>query len=149
MGKETFARPVFSPKNLAVVTSTVTLTDVAATIASEGVVFVTYGTSGISNDVIIPTPDFQGAQLQVVLDNNTTSLEANFNTATTGAANDFFGSSFNTITANSTDNETSSFSLVAVSTAKWAITSLSVNATTAATHMDWTLSATTGSTGQS
>ncbi len=148
MGKETFARPVFSPKNLAVVTSTATLTDAVITLPSEGVAFITYGTSGNSNDAIIPTPDFKGAQLQVVLDNNTTSLEANFNTATTATGNDFFGSTFNTITANSTDNETSTFSLVAVSTARWAITSLSVNATTAATHMDWTLSATTGSTGQ-
>ncbi len=148
MGQEYSRRAPSSPKNLVLVTSTATLTDAVVTLPSEGIAFVTYGTSGNSNDAIIPTPDYKGAQLQVVLDNNTTSLEANFNTATTATGNDFFGSTFNTITANSTANETSSFSLVAVSTARWAITSLSVNATTAATHMDWVLAATTGSTGQ-
>ena len=140
MGVEQFSRPVFSPKNLAVVTSTVTLTDVAATLASEGVVFVTYGTSGNSNDAIIPTPDFAGAQLKVVLDNNTTSIEANFNTDSTG--NVFFGSSFNTIAIASTANDTTFFGLTGFSTSQWAITSLS-------STIDWTLSAGTGSTSQS
>ncbi len=140
MGLEQFSRPVFSPKNLAVVTSTATLTDAVITLPSEGVAFITYGTSGNSNDAIIPTPDFKGAQLTVVLDNNTTSIEANFNTDSTG--NVFFGSSFNTIAVASTANDTVFFGLTGFSTSQWAITSLS-------STIDWTLSAGTGSTGQS
>ncbi len=146
MGREYSRRAPFSPKNLALVGSTMTLTDIAQTLPSEGVVFVTYGTSGQSNDGLIPVPDYQGAQLTVVLDNNTTSLEANFNLASTGSV--LWGSTFNTITAASTANETSSFSLVGVSTAQWAVTSLSANASTAATSLDWTVAATSGSTSQ-
>lgn len=147
MGREYSKRAPFSPKNLAVATSTVTLSSAMQTLASEGVAFVTYGTSGKPSDAVIPNPDYKGAQLTVVLDNNTTSLEANFNTAST--ANTFWGTTFNTITINSTANETSAFQLVAVSTSQWAITALSPNLSTGAASVDWALSATTGSTGQS
>ena len=140
MGVEFSRRAPFSPKNLAVVTSTVTLSTAVQTLASEGVAFVTYGTSGNPSDAIIPDPDYAGAQLTVVLDNNTTSVEANFNTASTG--NVFFGSTLNTITVDSTLNDTLSFQLTGFSTSQWAITAIS-------STIDWVLSASTGSTGQS
>ena len=110
-----------------------------STLTNEGVSFVTYDTSGQSNDAEIPDPSYAGVRKVVILDNQTTSLEANFNTDSTGSV--LFGSTFNTITAASTANNPISFGLIAVSTDQWAVEFLSSTG-------DWTLAASTGSTGQ-
>ena len=141
MGVEKEYRPVLGSEGFLVPTETVALSTAVQTLAGEGVSFVTYGTSGDPNDAIIPAPFYAGQQMTVVLDNQTTSLEANFNTATTAAGEDFFGSTFNTITVTSTINSNIFFSLTAASTAQWALTNLS-------STVDFSLTATTGSTGQ-
>jgi len=145
MGREYNKRAVGTAGGLAVPVNSITLTDAAQTLAVGGVNAVTYGTSGISNDMLLPAPNV-GDVVKVVMNNGTTSLEANINTAATGSV--FFGTTANTITANSTANDSSAVELIGVSTSQWGVVSLSVNGTTAATHMDWALSATTGSTGQ-
>lgn len=145
MGREYNKRAVGTAGGIAVPVNSVTLSDTAVTLAVGGVNAVTYGTSGNSNDALLPAPNV-GDVVRVIMNNATTSLEANFNTDSTGSV--FFGTTANTITANSTANDSSAFELIAVSTSQWGIVSLSVNGTTGATHMDWVLSATTGSTGQ-
>lgn len=144
MGREYNKRAVGTAGGLAVPVNTVTLSTALQTLAVGGVNAVTYDTSGNPSDAVFPPP-ITGDVVRVIMNNATTSLEANFNTDSTGSV--FFGTTFNTITANSTANDSSAFELIAVSTSQWGVVSLSVNGTTAATHMDWALSATTGSTG--
>ncbi len=144
MGKEYFKRPVGVAGGVHLPSTSATLGSTAVTL-SAGLNVITYDSSGAASDMILPSPHV-GEILKVVMNNGTTSLEANVNTDATG--NTFFGSTFNTITANSTANDSSAFELVGVSTSQWGIVSLSVNGTTGNTHMDWSLSATTGSTGQ-
>ena len=145
MGREYNKRAVGTAGGLAVPVNSVTLSDVVVTLSVGGVNAVTYDSSGNSSDMLLPRP-ITGDVVRVILNNATTSLEATINTHST--LSDFFGTALNTITANSTANDSSAVELIAVSTAQWGIVSLSVNPTTAATHMDWVLSATTGSTGQ-
>lgn len=139
MGVEKFKRPILGTQGFAEVTETATLSTAVQTLASEGISFVTYASSGKASDAIISAPNRAGVRKTVVLDNQTTSLEANFNTASTGSV--FWGTTNNTITAASTVNDPTFFELVAVSTSQWALVNLS-------STVDWTLSATTGSTGQ-
>ena len=146
MGREYSKRAVGTACGLAVPVNSVTLSDVAVTLAVGGVNAVTYNASGNSSDMVLPPP-ITGDVVRVIMNNGTSSLEANINTEATGSF--FFGTAFNTITALSTANDSAAVELIAVSTAAWGIVSLSVNGTTAATHMDWALSATTGSTSQS
>ena len=140
MGREYSKRAVGFSGGLAVPTNAVTLSTALQTLKNEGINFVTYGTSGTPSDAQIPGAPYAGAMLTVVLDNNTTSIEENFNLASTGDL--FWGSTFNTIAVASTVNDTMSFQLTAQSTSQWAVTAIS-------STIDWTLSATTGSTGQS
>jgi hypothetical protein len=142
MGDEYFKRSVGKVGGLAVPVNTVTLSDSVVTLVSGGVNAVTYGTSGNSNDAIIPAPNVAGEILRISLNNETTSIEANFNTDTTGNA--FFGTTgSNTIAIASTAGTlVPSFELTSVSTSQWAITAIS-------SSVDWTISSTTGSTGQS
>lgn len=144
MGIEYSKRAVGQAGGVVLPVNTASLSSAAVTLA-VGVNVITYDSSGAASDMILPSPQ-AGSVLKVVMNNGTTSLEANVNTDATG--NTFFGSTFNTITANSTANDSSAFELVGVSTSQWGIVSLSVNGTTGATHMDWALSGTTGSTGQ-
>ena len=146
MGVEKVNRPLLGASGFLIPVETVTLSSALQTLAGEGVSLVTYGTSGVANDAQIPSPHYAGQQMTVVLDNNTTSLEASFYTHSTGQT--FWGTTFNTITINSTANETSAFSLIAATTARWAVVSLTANLSTAAASVDWALSASTGSTGQ-
>ncbi len=142
MGVEYIKRSVGQTGGLAVPVNSVTLSDSVVTLVSGGVNAVTYGTSGISNDAIIPAPNIAGEVLRIALDNATTSIEANFNTDTTG--NNFFGTTgSNTISIGTTAGTLAySFELTSVSTSQWAITAIS-------SSVDWTISSTTGSTGQS
>jgi hypothetical protein len=141
MGDEYFKRSVGKVGGLAVPVNSVTLSDTVVTLVSGGVNAVTYGTSGNSNDAIIPAPNVAGEIMRVTLNNGTTSVEANFNTDTTGNA--FFGTTgSNTIAIASTAGTlVPSFELTSVSTSQWAITAIS-------SSVDWTISSTTGSTGQ-
>ena len=142
MGIEYIKRSVGQTGGLAVPVNSVTLSDSVVTLVSGGVNAVTYGTSGISNDAIIPAPNIAGEVLRIALDNATTSIEANFNPDTTG--NNFFGTTgSNTISIGTTAGTLAySFELTSVSTSQWAITAIS-------SSVDWTISSTTGSTGQS
>jgi hypothetical protein len=139
MGVEKFKRPVLGTQGFAEVTEAVTLSTAVQTLANEGISFVTYASSGKASDALIPGPNRVGVRKIVVLDNQTTSLEANFNTASTGTV--FWGTTANTITAASTVNNPISFELIGKSTSQWALVTLS-------STVDWTLSASTGSTGQ-
>jgi hypothetical protein len=139
MGREYNKRAVGTAGGLAGPISSMTLTDVAQTL-SLGFTAVTYGTSGVSADVLVPEPAAVGDQIGVAVSNGTTSLEANFNLPTTGSV--LFGTTFNTLAVASTAGSIApSFSLVAISTSQWALASIS-------STVDWTISATTGSTGQ-
>jgi hypothetical protein len=140
MGVEYNKRSVGQAGGVAHPVNSVTLSDAVVTLA-VGVNAVTYDTSGNSNDAIIPAPKTVGEVIFVALNNGTTSVEANFNTAATGSA--FFGTTgSNTIAIASTAGTlVPSFSLASVSTSQWAITAIS-------SSVDWTISSTTGSTGQ-
>lgn len=138
MGQEYNKRAVGTAGGLAVPVNAITLTDAAQTLAVGGVNAVTYGTSGISNDMLLPAPGV-GDVVRVSLFNDTTSVEANINTAATGSV--FFGTTANTASIASTGALGASLELVGVSTSQWAVTGLSSTA-----HFAFT--ATTGSTGQ-
>lgn len=139
MGREQFDRPVFAENGFIENTETVTLSSAMQTLSDHGASFVTYPTSGKPNDAVIPDPPFTGATKYIAVNNQTTSLEANFNLNTT--ARTFFGSTNNTVTVNAT-GVTAALALIANSTSSWAVVSQSD-----ASH--WAYSASTGSTGQS
>ena len=141
MGVEYSKRSVGKTGGLAVPVNSVTLSDSVVTLVSGGVNAVTYDTSGNSNDAIIPAPSIAGEVLRIALNNATTSVEANFNTDSSD--NNFFGTTgSNTIAIASTAATlVPSFELTSVSTSQWAITAIS-------SSVDWTISSTTGSTGQ-
>lgn len=140
MGVEYNKRAVGQGGGITLPVNTVTLSSAAATLLTYGVNAVTYDSSGSASDAIIPGPKRAGDVVAVVFNNGTTSLEGNFNTSSTGVT--LFGSTLNTITAASTGGSlVPHFELVAVSTSEWALTSIS-------STVDWTIAATTGSTGQ-
>lgn len=140
-------RPLLGVGGFAEKVESVTLSTAMKTLTNEGVSFVTYATSGKASDAVIPNPSYPGVRKTVILDNQTTSLEANFNLATTASV--IWGTTFNTITVASTANDSPAFTLIARTTGSWALESWTANASTGATSVDWSLSATTGSTGQS
>lgn len=123
-------------------------TDAAQTVSADGVSFITYGTSGISNDFLLPAPPVAGALKFIHVINNTTSVELNFNTGTTAAANNIFGTTFNTITISAastgspggTPAGTATLVLVGASTAQWAVFPGST--------FNWDFAGSTGSTSQ-
>jgi len=138
MGREYNKRAVGTAGGLAVPVNSVTLSTALQTLVAGGVNAVTYDSSGKASDAILPAPGL-GDVVRVTLNNGTTSLEANFNTHTTGS--DFFGTGENTITVASTAGSlVPSFEVTGVSTSQWAFTAIS-------SSVDWTLAATTGSTG--
>lgn len=139
MGKEYFPRAVGFGKGFSVPVNTITLSSAAQTAQGYGVNLVTYASSGVANDLILPDPPAVGNVMQIVLDNNTTSAEANINTNSTGQV--FWGTTFNTVTVATTGGDgLISLELTAATTASWAVTGISSTA-------QWTFSATTGSTG--
>lgn len=142
MGVEYHRRPVGFIKGFAVPVSTATLADAHTTLANYGVNAVVYGTSGVSNDMVLPAPSHVGQVVSVVVDNQTTSLEANINTDSTG--NLFWGSTNNTITiaADKAVTDVPFLEFTAISTSQWAVTALSSTG-------HWAFSLSTGSTGQS
>lgn len=139
MGVEYSRRSVGQAGGVAEPVTAVTLSSAAATL-SLGVNAVTYGTSGLASDMLLPDIGAVGQRVVVALNNGTTSLEANINTGSTGSV--FWGSTFNTATIASTAGSlVPHIEFVAVSTSQWAVASISSTA-------DWTLAASTGSTGQ-
>jgi len=122
-------------------------TNAAQTLSADGVSVLTYGTSGISNDFILPNPSRVGARKDVLVINNTTSVELNINTATTASV--IWGTTWNTITISAastgspggTPAGTASLALIGVSTSQWAVTPGST--------FNWDFSGSTGSTSQS
>jgi hypothetical protein len=138
MGFEYNKRKVGKPGSIVLPVNSVTLSTALQTLAI-GMNAVTYDTSGVASDAAFPVPQ-PGDVLRVSLNNGTTSLEANFNTAATDSA--FFGTTAsNTITIASTAGSlTPYFELTGVSTSQWALIQSS--------SVDWTVSSTTGSTGQ-
>lgn len=139
MGIEYNKRPIGQTGGLAVPVNSVTLSTAAQNLA-VGINAVTYDTSGVASDMILPAIKSVGEVVSVAVNNATTSLEANINTAST--ATTLFGSTFNTATVASTAGSlVPAIEFTSVSTTQWAITYLS-------STVDWTLAATTGSTGQ-
>jgi len=133
MGRKYFDQQIGGDVNTATLGS-------SAVSLKTGYNFVTYGTSGVANDMLLPNISYKGQQVSVSVDNNTTSVEANVNTATT--SDTFWGTAFNTATIATTgDDGIPSLGLTAVTTAAWGITGISSSG-------HWTFSATTGSTGQ-
>ena len=122
----------------------ITLSSAAKTVSREGVSFLTYGTSGKPNDAIVQAPSAAGQVKFIFLFNNTTSIEANINTAAT--AQTFWGTTFNTATVaaastggpGGTPAATMGLTLVAQSTTQWAVLPGST--------FNWDFTATTGST---
>ncbi len=138
MGREYNKRAVGSGGGLAIPVNTITLTDVAQTLAVGGVNIVTYGTSGNANDLLLPQPKL-GDVVRVAVFNDTTSVEANINTDSSGSV--FFGTTANTVVIGATATLNASIEVVGMSTTQWAVTALS-------STVHFTFSATTGSTGQ-
>jgi hypothetical protein len=139
MGIEYNKRPVGQAGGVALPVNTVTLSSAAASLA-VGINAVTYDSSGVASDMLLPAIKTVGEVVSVALFNGTTSVEANINTASTAVT--LFGSSFNTATANSTAGSLLyGIEFTSVSTSQWAVTSISSTA-------DWVFAATTGSTGQ-
>ncbi len=139
MGREYNKRAVGTAGGLAVPVNTVTLSSAVVTLAVGGVNAVTYDTSGNPSDALLPQPNL-GDVVRVALFNDTSSVEANINTDTSGSV--FFGTTANTITIGATATLNALLELTAISTAQWAVTGLS-------STVHWTFSATTGSTGGS
>lgn len=142
MGREYSKRPVGFAGGINIPINSVTLSDAVQTLADEGINLVTYGTSGNSNDMILPKPSLVGQVVKVVVDNQTTSLEANLNTDSTG--NLFWGSTNNTITiaADEAVTDVPFLEFTAATTSQWAVTAMSSTG-------HWAFSLSTGSTGQS
>lgn len=131
-------------RGLIVDTESVTGSSAAQTLSAYGASFITYGTSGVPNDIILPAPPRAGVVKDVFVINNTTSVELNINTNAT--ANTFWGTTFNTATLSAastgspggTPGGTVALRLIAASTSQWALV--------AGTTFNWDLSASTGST---
>ncbi len=139
MGIEYNKRPVGQQGGIAHPVNSVTLSTAVQTLA-VGINAVTYGTSGVPSDMLLPAIKSVGEVVSVALNNGTTSLEANINTSATGVT--LFGSTFNTATIASTAGSlVPAIEFTSVSTSQWAVTYMS-------STVDWTLAATTGSTGQ-
>lgn len=146
MGKEYSKRPTFSPESRAYPVNTATLSSAAVTL-KRGLNLITYSSSGKASDMLLPDPGFIGEEIIVLVDNQTTSLEANINTGATGQL--FYGTTFNTATVATTAIDAIPIQLVAATTAQWAVLSYpALPASTAAYGVGWSLSASTGSTGQ-
>ncbi len=134
--------------SLAMKTEAITTTNTPQTLSADGISFVTYGTSGITNDLILPAPPKAGAIKHILVINNTTSVELNINTATTDAGDVFWGTTWNTATISAastgspggTPAGTVALMLIAHSTSQWAIVPGS--------SFNWDFTATTGSSGQ-
>ena len=149
MGYNKSKRPILAPKGvklagsagrLTVPTEALTGTTVAQTVAPNGVSFLTYGTSGKTNDFLLPTPVAAGVIKEIFVLKATSSEELNIN-AVASTANVIWGTTHNTITIAATTVSPAGSAylrLVSVSTAQWAIT---VGST-----IDWDFSASTGST---
>lgn len=153
MGFQKSKRPILAPKGIKVTsvtngrvtlpTESITASSAAQTLAANGVSFITYGTSGKTNDIIIPNPPAAGVVKYIYAINNTTSVELNLNTAST--ANVFWGTTFNTAVAagastgspGGTPSGPPAITLIGVSTSQWAANFSST--------FHWDLSATTGS----
>ncbi len=139
MGIEYAKRPVGQSGSVALPVNAVTLSSAVQTLA-VGVNAVTYGTSGLASDMLLPAIKTVGEVVVVSLNNGTTSLEANINTASTAVT--LFGSTFNTATVASTAGSLlPAVEFTSVSTSQWAVTNISSTA-------DWTFAGSTGSTGQ-
>ena len=125
-------------------TETVTTTGGADTLSAVGVSFITYGSSSVAGDIIIPNPPYAGAVKHIFAQNNTTSIELNLNTHS--SAGTFWGTTYNTVTiaAASTGSPggtpagTAYLGLIAASTDQWAIFPGST--------FNWDFSGSTGST---
>lgn len=129
----------FFDQEIGVNVNTATLSSAAVT-AQSGANFYTYASSGVANDILLPNVSYKGQRVLISVDNNTTSVEANVNTAATGDV--FWGSTNNTATVATTASDGKVFiDLAAVTTAAWGIVGLSSTG-------HWTFAATTGSTGQ-
>jgi len=138
MGIEYNKRSVGKTGGVAVQVNSIASAAAAATLVL-GVNAVTYATSGVAADLLLPEVLNIGEKISVMVTNGTTSLEPNINTATTGSV--FFGTTNNTVTVASTVNANSSIEFVAVSTSQWGVATIS-------STVHWTFAATTGSTGQ-
>lgn len=148
MGYQKSKRPILAPKGvklagsggrLTVPTEALTGTTVAQTIAQNGASFLTYGTSGKTNDFILPAPAAAGVVKEIFVLKNTSSEELNITTATSG--NVFWGTTFDTIVVAAstvTPAGTPYLRLVGASTSQWAV---AVGST-----INWDFSGTTGST---
>lgn len=133
----------FNAEGVRVFTEAVTLTGALSTLSAEGLSFITNAATatGSGRGSVIPNPPQAGAEKRVVVDNQTTSLQVAFFLASTGAS--FFGSTNNTATVavDSTDTDQIPWlNLVGRTTGEWAL-QLSSTA-------HWSLSKSTGSTGQ-
>ena len=138
MGQEYFKRGLLSQSStsrfagnleldadLVLPTSASTATAAAITLSDHGVSFITEGTSGAAKDYILPKPPAAGAVKYVFISRNTSSNELQIHTNSTADAQNFFGTTFNTITIDdSTVNPagTPFLMFVGASTNRWAVT---------------------------
>ena len=139
----TFGGNVTLAGDLILPAENVTTTGAADTLTNHGVSFITYGSSGVAGDIILPAP-IRGAVKEIYVNNATTSVELNINT--NHEDNTFWGTTYNTVTISAastgspggTPAGTAYLRLVGHSTTQWAIT---VGST-----FNWDFSGSTGST---
>jgi len=132
---------------LDVTVESLTGTAAAQTLSADGISILTYATSNLSNDFLLPAPT-AGAIKTILVTNNTTSVELTVFAAATAAANVFWGTTFNeagisaasTGSPGGTPSGTARLDLVGVSTAQWSLS--------AGSSFSWDLAGSTGSTAQ-
>lgn len=149
MGFEKFKRPLLASRGAKVGSSgfgvteavqSLSASNTAQTLSLYGPSILTYNTSGVKADFILPNPARAGVSKDIVVVKGCSSEELNINTASTAVV--FAGTTFNTVTiASSTVNPFGSFALrcVSVSTSQWAVSAVG-------STLAWDFAATTGST---
>ena len=151
IGLEKFKRPVLASRGVQVGSSgrgvtlpfeSLTASTATQTLKANGVSLITYNSSGVAAEFLLPNPPRAGILKKVLVVKGTSSEELRLHTLTT--AQTFSGTTFNTVTiAATTVNPGGSFGLdlISVSTSAWAVTA-------GGSTVHWDFSASTGSTGQ-
>jgi hypothetical protein len=149
MGFEKFKRPVLASRGVQISSTgrgvtlpfeSLTASDVAQTVKVNGVTQITYNTSGVKAEFLLPNPPRAGIMKKILVIKGTSSEELRIHTLSTAQV--FAGTTFNTVTiAPTTVNPAGSFGLdlTSVSTSAWAV--MAIGST-----VHWDFSASTGST---
>ena len=144
VGQVNFSNAVSLSSGFSLRVENVATAAAAPTLSAHGISFITYGTSSVAGDVILPDPPAAGALKYIFAENMTTSVELNINAHS--SANAFWGTTQNTIviaaastgSPGGTPAGTAAIVLVGKTTNLWAVLPGST--------FNWDFTATTGST---